>query len=52
MVTKASYPDGYKRAGFEELKEASRLRVDASSGLSTEDSAKVNHEIDRLEKRK
>jgi len=52
MVAKASYPDGYKRAGFEELKEASKLRIDSSSGLSAEDSAKVNHEIDRLEKRK
>lgn len=52
MVAKASYPDGYKRAGFQELKEASKLRVDSSSGLSPQDTAKVNHEIDRLEKRK
>jgi transposase-like protein len=51
MVAKASYPDGYKRAGFQELKEASSLRVDSSAGLSAEDTVKVNREIDRLEGR-
>lgn len=51
MVAKASFPDGYKRAGFQELKEASKLRVESSSGLSLEDTAKVNKEINRLEGR-
>lgn len=51
MVAKASFPDGYKRAGFQELKEASNLRIDSSAGLSVEDRAKVNKEIDRLEGR-
>lgn len=51
MVAKASFPDGYKRAGFQELKEANRLREEVSS-LGIEDRTKVNQEIDRLEKRK
>jgi hypothetical protein len=50
MVAKASFPDGYKRAGFQELKEANRLREDIS-GLKPEDRAKVTREIDRLEQR-
>lgn len=50
MVAKASFPDGYKRAGFQELKEANRLREEVS-GFKVEDRIKVNKEIDRLEGR-
>lgn len=50
MVAKASYPDGYKRAGFQELKEANHLRIEAV-GLKPSDQSKVTTEINRLEKR-
>jgi len=50
MVSKASYPDGYKRKGFQELKEASRLQAEIA-GLRPAERAKAQGEIDRLEQR-
>ena len=50
MVAKASYPDGYKRKGFQELKEANHLRIEASN-LKPSDQIKVTTEINRLEQR-
>lgn len=46
-----TFPDGYKRAGFQDLKEASRLQAEVA-GIKPEDRAKVTSEIDRLEGRK
>ena len=50
MVAKASYPDGYKRKGFQELKEANHLRTELA-GLPGQERAKAEREIDRLESR-
>lgn len=50
MVAKASYPDGYKRKGFQDLKEAARLEVEKVN-LPLEQRTQVKHEIDRLEQR-
>ena len=50
MVAKASYPDGYKRKGFQDLQEAARLEVEKIN-LPLEQRAQVKHEIDRLEQR-
>lgn len=50
LVAKASYPDGYKRKGFQELKEANHLRTELA-GLPGEERAKAEREIDRLEQR-
>ena len=50
MVAKASYPDGHKRKGFQELKEANHLRTELA-GLPGQERAKAEREIDRLEQR-
>ena len=50
MVAKASYPDGYKRKGFQDLKEAARLEVE-KIGMPLAERAQVKSEIDRLEQR-
>ena len=50
MVAKASFPDGYKRKGFQDLKEAARLEVEKIN-LSMAERAQVKSEIDRLEQR-
>lgn len=49
-VMRASFPSGYKRAGFQEMKEAAALEVERMS-MPTEQRAKVKSEIDRLEQR-
>lgn len=51
MVAKASYPDGYKRKGFQDLKEANYLRTEIA-GLQFAERAKAESEINRLEQRK
>lgn len=51
MVLKASFPSGYKRTGFQDLKEAAELRIDVA-GIKPEDRDKINSEINRLEGRK
>ena len=50
MVAKASYPDGYKRKGFQDLKEANHLRTEIA-GLQFAERGKAESEIDRLEQR-
>jgi len=50
MVAKASYPDGYKRKGFQDLKEAARLEVE-KIGMPATERSQVKSEIDRLEQR-
>ena len=49
-VMRASYPTGYKRAGFQEMKEAAALQVELA-GLPGQERAKAEREIDRLEQR-
>jgi len=50
MVAKASYPDGYKRRGFQDLKEAANLEVERMS-MPLAERTQVKSEIDRLEQR-
>lgn len=49
-VAKASFPDGYKRAGFQDLKEAAKLEIEKSS-YRPEERGKIVSEINRLEQR-
>lgn len=45
-----TFPDGYKRAGFEDLKEAAKLEIELN-GAQTPEQAKLKREINKLSSR-